>query len=211
MFCSNQKLRILILVGSFLAFVSCSSSDFSGGGGTEKPAKAKDQTPKASPAPSPSPSPVATPPVTTPPKDELFIGGSEVVFHIGDGKLDPSSACYSSVSGQGLEGTTFIFSFDVLADAVATTLSIDYVCGTDIGTNTGMILMNGGVLMPERPIPQGAPSISFGTLTLNRGRYEIVVKSAANPNGNDFDDFLVGKIRIQASKSAIKVGTVTAR
>lgn len=190
-------------------FTGCSSGDFSGSSGASKPAKPAEQSKKPTPSPvvpNPSPLPSSSPPEV---KDDLYIGGSDIVYHIGDGVLDPNSECYSEVTGQGLKGTTFIFGFDVTQSGVQTTISIDKVCGTDISSNSVTMLKDGAGYLPSAAIGRRATSFQFGTLTLVQGHYDIVVKS--DKFQNDYDDFLVGKIHIKANKSAIKPGTVTSQ
>jgi hypothetical protein len=136
------------------------------------------------------------------PSSDVVIGGLGKVFHVGDGQMDPRAGCYFEVSMLSLSGKAFYFSFEVTEDNTQVQISIDKVCGIDYSGNSVMLIRSdsgGAGPLKQLNITPGASMVSLGSMTLNRG------------TPTDFDDFVVGNVRIHADKSSIRVGQVTAQ
>ena len=147
------------------------------------------------------------------PDDDEVIFGRDKVFHIGDGQMSGSS-CRFEITMHGLKGTKYYFEFEVLQENTTVDLNIGKVCGVDYGDTNFISLQQNGQSIDQKPLPIGASSAAFTSKVLGPGKYMLVVESKtgsqqAGANSNDFDDYIVGNIRVKGDKP-IKPGRVGA-
>lgn len=138
--------------------------------------------------------------------------GSNEVFRIGDG-FASSSSCLTELDSFNLSGTTFFFEFSVLNDDTDVDVSIGKVCGIDGVKNTVSLFRDNNPtpinqkVLPSIVVTDSQPLSLFPTFKLKQGTYSIAVASGISIFGNyDYDDFLVGKIRIKANKQVKALG-----
>lgn len=135
--------------------------------------------------------------------------GDDKVFHIGDGKYSDSS-CKHQIDAYALTGTRYFFEFEVTEPATAVDVSINTICGVDYPRVSTSRLVNGATSRPLKVLPVSADRLAIDRLTLEPGRYALVVESGVgqeNPEERDHDDFIIGKIAIKADKK-INAGAV---
>jgi hypothetical protein len=135
--------------------------------------------------------------------------GDGKVFHIGDGKYSESS-CKQRIDAYALTGTRYFFEFEVTQPSTAVDVSINTICGVDYPQVNWSRLVNGATSRPLKVLPVSADRLTVDRLTLDPGRYALVVESGIgqeNPAERDHDDFIVGKIAIKADKK-INAGAV---
>lgn len=143
--------------------------------------------------------------------DREIVFGGDKVFHIGDGRF-PASSCQSQLRAYDLSGTKYSFEFEVLEDNTLVEMDVLTVCGVDYGdSNYIRLLKNGSENVEQELLRVGARRADLDSMTLQKGRYMIQVESGRNTTagveGGDNDDFIVGKVRIRASKN-ISPGSV---
>ncbi len=137
--------------------------------------------------------------------DREVIFGGDKVFHIGDGRF-PASSCQSQLKAYALSGTKYSFNFSVLEDGTRVELDLLTVCGVDYSNSNYLTLIQtSGASLERELIRAGASRADLNTITLNKGQYAITVESTMNNTvgveGGDNDDFIVGGVRIRASKN----------
>lgn len=135
---------------------------------------------------------------------EIVFGGNKV-FHIGDGKF-PASSCQRQLNAYELSGTKYAFEFEVTEDGTTLEMDVLTVCGVDYSdSNYINLVQKGGSNMRRELIRAGVSRAGLRTMTVGKGRYEILVESSRNSSagveGGDNDDFIVGQVRIRASKN----------
>lgn len=135
---------------------------------------------------------------------EIVFGGNKV-FHIGDGKF-PASSCQRQLNAYELSGTKYAFEFEVVEDGTTLEMDVLTVCGVDYSdSNYINLVQKGGSSMRRDLIRAGVSRTGLRTMTVGKGRYEILVESTRNTSagveGGDNDDFIVGQVRIRASKN----------
>lgn len=143
--------------------------------------------------------------------DREIVFGGDKVFHIGDGKFS-ASTCQRQLNAYSLSGTKYSFEFEVLEDATVVQLDVLTVCGVDYSdSNTINLIQSGSTNLETDFIRAGASRTGLNSLSLSKGRYAIMVESTKNTSagvsGGDNDDFIVGQIRVRASKN-ITAGNV---
>lgn len=195
----------------YLTFTSLScSGDRAGFSGSDKKKSPVKEPPAATPMQISVDHVAAQNPIEASASSDIFIGGSEEVFHIGDGHLDPGTACFKEVVGSSLTGTTYIFSFTVTEDGTQTSISVEKICGMDV--NNTLSVSKNGVVFDTKPLFPGMASYNLTPtpVLLDRGLYEIFVISTKQKKlfSHDYDDFLVGKVHVSANKSTIVSGGV---
>ncbi len=137
--------------------------------------------------------------------DREVIFGGDKVFHIGDGRF-PASSCQSQLKAYPLSGTKYSFNFNVLEDGTRVELDLLTVCGVDYSNSNYLSLVqSSGASLARELIRSGVSRSDLNTITLNKGQYAITVESTMNNTvgveGGDNDDFIVGGVRIRASKN----------
>lgn len=216
-----------IIVGTLLA--SCSSGEFAG---SQNAAKKPEKDPKSAPAvatptTSPIPVPKSTPdsdgedkPATEPPSvvtgdgkdtrptESVVFGGDQRFFRLGNGVIDSDTPCYNEVISAKLSGKTFTFSFDVLENSTSVAITIGKLCGLAYSNSSVRLFPTPFVGVPAN-LPVGPKSMSLGTQVLNKGSYMIEIKSGKRLL--DYDDFLVGDIRLTYKAGAVKIGVARAQ
>lgn len=195
-----------VLVGNL---TSCGGANFSGNseGAAQQPPNATPPLQSQPPSPQPTTQPVPT--TTPPPPSKSIEFGADKVFHIGDNNYE-ATTCRKQIQSYNLNGTRYYFTFEVLESQTTAAIRINTVCGVDYGKSNFVAFMkDDGTVLKRQPLPIGASSIDFGTLTLEKGKYAIVVESTVSSNG-DADDFLVGNITVSADKNIVQ-GIVTAQ
>lgn len=142
--------------------------------------------------------------------DREIIFGGDKVFHIGDGRF-PASSCQSQLKAYDLSGTKYSFEFDVVEDGTVVEMDVLTVCGVDYSdSNYLRLVKNGSENLEQERLVAGRLRADLKNMTLQKGRYMIQVESTLNTRvaveGGDNDDFIVGKVRIRASKKVIAGG-----
>jgi hypothetical protein len=137
--------------------------------------------------------------------DREIVFGGDKVFHIGDGRY-PASSCQRQINSYALSGTKYFFEFEVLEDSTLVDIDILTVCGVDYSDSNAVNLVgSGSQSLDSRFIRAGALTAGLNARTLNKGRYSVLVESKRNTTagveGGDNDDFLVGRVRIRASRN----------
>jgi hypothetical protein len=188
MFSSVRFLTASLFVGLFLT--ACGSgAEFAGN--TSK--KSKD---------GPAPAPTSTTDPVRQPDDKRIEFGVDKVFRIGDNNY-PDSSCKEQLDSYSLSGTRYYFEFEVTEPQTQLGVVINKVCGVDyLVSNTSRLTRDGNMLQMQ-PVLPAAGSISYQGLTVDPGKYALVVESNKNFNKvrtGDHDDFLVGNIVVTANK-----------
>lgn len=149
--------------------------------------------------------------------------GKDEVYRIGDGISGVQSACISEVTSHDLKGRVYYFEFEVLEDAATVDISIGKLCGVDGEGSTKLSLQDSAkaILGQEVTVPTDAsgsratPYLPIGSQKLNKGTYSVVISSmntkgkadqVVDPNADEFDDFVVGKIHIKSDKTVKLLG-----
>lgn len=220
-----QKITVLAIAAGL--FQACGSTNFKGSGDGTQTTREETLQPTAVPAVPQAPSaPVAMTPQNTTTNTVQTIGGiintirnnvdisrtdreivfgGDKVFHIGDGKFS-ASTCQRQLNAYSLSGTKYSFEFEVLEDATVVQMDVLTVCGVDYSDSNTINLMQSGTSNLEKEfIRAGASKTGLNALSLSKGRYAIMVESTKNTSagvsGGDNDDFIVGQVRIRASKN----------
>lgn len=148
-------------------------------------------------------------PMTSQVTDEEVIFGVDKVFHIGDGRY-PDSSCKDQIETYALTGNKYFFEFEILNPQTLVEIKINKICGIDyLLTNSTRIVKDNAVLQPLTLTP-GTNPLKFQGLTLEPGKYAVVVESGLNfteVRAGDHDDFLIGNISVKANKKIVG-GTV---
>jgi hypothetical protein len=168
------------------------------GSGPEFMGKAskKSNTPPSTPAPTTTTDPVRQP------TDKIIQFGVDKVFHIGDNNY-PVSSCKDQIDSYPLSGTRYFFEFEVTEPQTQIGIAMNKLCGVDYMLTNTSRLTRDGVTVQVQPVLPAASSIQYQGLTVEPGRYSLVVESNKNFNkvkSGDFDDFLVGNIVVTANK-----------
>lgn len=191
----------------------------------EEPAKPKAPEGPKAPVTETIPNEIEITPLPKEPEPETIEFGSNEIFRIGDGVASTGSNCSGQVNTHKLSGIKYFFQFEVAEDNTEIDLSIGRICGVDQPVKDTFSLINdqSKVLeLAEKPLQQGVeigpakPWVPYAPFTLKKGIYSVVIASK-NTKGkadkvvdsalDEFDDFLVGNIKIKANKSvkALKV------
>lgn len=217
----------LALLCSVLGLYACSSDNkFEGKTTSASQAKAQsgNETPKPAdgtpvednkiPEPDnhvaaePVPSENATVENTKASEKEIEFGADEV-FHIGDGAFAITTACAKELSTFNLTGVKYFFEFEVAEDDTDVNLTVGKVCGVDIKGDRFSLVDASSKEVKALNLPLDSSGDTkdvwtpFSTVNLAKGVYSVVVSSTKNSKGFgsfDFDDFLIGKINLKASK-----------
>lgn len=152
--------------------------------------------------------------VVQPDATDIIFGGDKV-FHIGDAHFGADSECASEIKSYKLKGTRYFFEFQVLEANTAVDVSVNKICGVDYNLTNNVHLQDSKSDLEQKALPKQITSMGFTTRTLQPGKYIVVVESlragSENPSSpRDFDDFIVGEVRIKADKP-IKPGRVGAK
>jgi len=220
-----QKMTVVAIAASLAH--ACGSANFKGSGGGSQTTREETLQPTAVPSTPQAPVvPAATTPQNTTTNTVQTIGGiintirnnidisrtdreivfgGDKVFHIGDGKFS-ASTCQRQLNAYSLSGTKYSFEFEVLEDATVVQMDVLTVCGVDYSdSNTINLIQSGSTNMEKDFIRAGASKTGLNSLSLSKGRYAVMVESTKNTSagvsGGDNDDFIVGQVRIRASKN----------
>lgn len=199
------------LLSLTLAFsLACQDKKFSGATQTGQAANAEPKDHLQEP----------TPEVPEPTNEIEF--GSDEVFRIGDGNSSAQSACIGEVKSHDLKGTVYYFQFEVLEDDASVDVSIGKFCGVDTAGFTAVALKDEAKQMigNEISVPTDAsaqrenPYAPLSGQKLKKGIYSLVVTSkntqgraekSTDPNVDEYDDFVIGKIQIKSDKTVKQV------
>ena len=137
--------------------------------------------------------------------DREIIFGGDKVFHIGDGQFS-ASTCQRQLSAYSLSGTKYSFEFEVIEDLTVVQLDVLTVCGVDYSdSNFINLVQSDSKTIDKALIRAGVSRAGLNTITLGKGHYAIMVESTRNTtagvDGGDNDDFIVGQVRVRASKN----------
>lgn len=188
----------LLILGTF----GCGAADFAGGSGkkdkviTEEPPQVLQPT---------------DPPFSQQITDQEVMFGSDKVFHIGDNNY-PSSSCKEQIDSYKISGNRYFFEFEVTQPQTTLDIKLNTVCGVDYAGSNNALLVSGSSVLKKIPLATSASNLNFGQITVDQGRYAIVVESLRNfehIRRGDNDDFLVGKIDVKANKKIIAGGVRT--
>ena len=137
-------------------------------------------------------------------ENEINFGERGKIFHIGDGEFSASS-CRLGLIFKEIKGTRFHFYFEVKEDNTDVNIDITHVCGVDYSINELKLLDRDGQEIKKLFLSQGAKEMALPRVTLDAGRYEILVQSPQNPNNNqDRDNFKLGNVKVKANKPVAK-------
>jgi hypothetical protein len=143
-----------------------------------------------------------TPPPVVQPTDKEIRFGVDRVFRIGDDNY-PNSSCKEQVASYQLSGTRYFFEFEVTEPQTLIDISINRVCGVDYMLTNTTRLMKNNMIYQVLPLVKGSDKIQYQALTLDPGKYAVIVESMVNytqVRKGDFDDFVVGDIAVKANK-----------
>lgn len=178
----------LLLIPTFINLSSCGSGAAFTGNAQKKS--------KNVPAPTTTTDPVRQP------TDKRIEFGVDKVFHIGDNNY-PDSSCKEQIDAYPLSGNRYYFEFEVTEPQTQLGIVLNKLCGVDyLITNTSRLIRDGQVLQMQPVLPPSS-SIQYQGLTVEPGRYSLVVESNKNFNKvrtGDHDDFIVGNIVVTANK-----------
>lgn len=141
------------------------------------------------------------PPVTQPTNQEIRFGVDKV-FRIGDDNY-PNSSCKDQVASYPLSGKRYFFEFDVVEPQTMVDISINKVCGIDYVLTNSTRLIKDNQIFQAQPLLRVTDRIQYQSITLEPGKYAVIVESTVNyteVRKGDFDDFVVGDIAIKANK-----------
>lgn len=132
-------------------------------------------------------------------------------YRIGDGAANGTS-CKVKVDPEALAGKRYYFEFEVTRDQTEVAISFGITCGIDFGDTNSIALNRGGTQVYKELLKKNIDGQGMPSQTLSIGKYTIVVESKSNssePNADpvDFDDFLVGELKVTANKP-IKAGKI---
>ncbi len=220
-----EKMTVLAIAAGLVH--ACGSANFKGSGDGSHTTREETLQPTAVPAAPLMPvAPVATTPQNTTTNtvqtiggiintirnnidisrtDREIIFGGDKVFHIGDGNFS-ASTCQRQLNAYSLSGTKYSFEFDVLEDATVVQMDVLTVCGVDYSDSNTINLMQSGSNNLEKDfIRAGVSKTGLSSISLSKGHYAIMVESTKNTSagvtGGDNDDFIVGQVRVRASKN----------
>lgn len=176
------------------------------------------------PPSNPNPNPTLTPPPPTVLNPDF---GLNIEFskpnqnwHLGNNDF-ADTTCKIRVTLNRIDGVRASFNFEVVEDSTVIQSIVVGHCGV-AGTNgndffdgkipvnlqdsaganlvpTTFLRTSGGIIFTDAAL-QGASG-----KVLNRGKYGVVVNTIMNPSNQDLDDFLIGKVRINANKPVRKL------
>ena len=136
------------------------------------------------------------------------------VFRIGDGAATATS-CASQVTPVGVRGKIYYFEFEVTKESTEVAISFGVTCGIDYGDTNFIILKKGAAEVYKQNMTKNVSNQGMPNQVLGVGKYTIIVESRSGTteavgNPSDFDDFLVGELKVKASKP-IKAGLIGAQ
>ncbi len=154
--------------------------------------------------------------------------GASEIFRIGDGFASTTSACVGQVNTYKLSGTKYRFQFSVENDNTSVELSIGRICGVDQVDKDTFSLINEdskAIVLAEIPLKKQTefspdkPWAPYPKFVLGKGQYSVVIQSKnilgkvvppgtpLDPSKDEYDDFLVGNIKLKASNkvSIVKI------
>jgi hypothetical protein len=160
-------------------------------------------TPTSMPTMTPTPSPSPTDADGMPSTEITF--GNDVVYHLGDGDFSNSS-CIKEIKEYPVVGSKFYFEFEVLDDDTVIDIEVEKVCGVDYAeSNVIYVLSPDQYALARTTLLKSDKSKSIKQLKLKAGLHAFTAFSMKNSNyQNDRDDFVVGQIKVKASKPVIK-------
>ena len=146
--------------------------------------------------------------------DNEVTTGPGKVFRIGDGAASATS-CAAQVTPVGVRGKIYYFEFQVTKEATDVAISFGVTCGIDYSDTNFIILKKGAAEIYKQNMSKNVSNQGMPNQSLGVGKYTIIVESRTgtnDPAGNptDFDDFLVGELKVKASKP-IKAGLIGAQ
>jgi hypothetical protein len=146
--------------------------------------------------------------------DTDIIFGGKKVFHVGDANFSFDSECALQIKAYRLKGTRYFFEFQILEPNTAVDIAVNKICGIDYNLTNTIHLQDATTDLDQKALAKQISDVKFDRKMLQPGKYMVVVESKMageqNPSApNDFDDFIVGKVHIQADKP-IKPGRVGA-
>lgn len=155
--------------------------------------------------------PLANPDITVVTPNHIIFGDHSV-YHIGDGNASGTS-CPEEVLQVPVVGSRFYFQFEVLTDNTIVNISIGKICGVDLSLSNFISIgtLSQGLLGQTRLTPAASRMGYISPLvqkTFAKGQYWLVIDSTAKKiesdnaavTMGDKDDFLVGKIHINANQ-----------
>jgi hypothetical protein len=142
------------------------------------------------------------------------------VWHIGDNNYS-DTACKIRIATNRIDGMQFNFNFYVQNDN--TRMNIDlYHCGVDdhfanrhpvtvIGYNGNQeVVVKPAVTMPSSENLLFLSRLNVAQqVVLNKGWYKLRVDTTVNPQNNDYDDFVIGKVKLTNVSGPVTRGEVT--
>jgi len=132
-------------------------------------------------------------------------------FRIGDGDASGTS-CAEQVIPVGVVGKIYYFEFEVTKESTEVSISFGVTCGIDYSDTNFIILKKGATEIHKKTMTKDVSNQGIPTQVLDIGKYTILVESrngTKDQGGNplDFDDFLVGELKVKANKP-IKAGLI---
>ncbi len=136
------------------------------------------------------------------------------VFRIGDGEASGTS-CAAQVTPVGVRGKIYYFEFEVTKESTEVAITFGVTCGVDYGDSNFIVLKKGAAEVYKQNMTKNVSNQGMPKQVLATGKYTIIVESRSGTaetfgNPNDFDDFLVGELKVKANKP-IKAGKIGAQ
>jgi len=135
--------------------------------------------------------------------------GVDKVFHIGDNNY-PDSSCKEQIDSYQINGNRYFFEFEVTEPQTQLNIAVNKLCGIDYLLSNSTRFAREGTVLQVQPLLPTSGSIIYQGLTVEPGRYSVIVESTKNFNkvrSGDFDDFIVGNVIVNANKP-IRNGSV---
>lgn len=149
-------------------------------------------------------------PVDAPVHEKLV--GEQDDFHLGD-ILDPNNAGASSMASdcQGVErqiikhsGTQITIPFEISTAGTRVAITLEEICGVTLSGNSASIRKeNSTVSEVSNIFGYNSRELVLDGLTVQTGRYVLVLSSTTEKQSSNYDDFIVGRIRLISSNTVV--------
>lgn len=136
--------------------------------------------------------------------------GSNETYRLGDGDATDTS-CATDLGGLSTAGTAFQFTIEVMNDNTDLDIRFEDICGVDFSNNL-VSLSRDNTIIALDALPPLTEVREYQFDDVPAGIYMIRVEAGAKFQGPDvdLDDFIVGKLLINANQDVRKIGVPAA-
>lgn len=142
---------------------------------------------------------------------DSVVFGDSTVYRVGDGEVKGTS-CIGDVEAYELSGKAYNFAFEVREDDTTLQIKIETLCGVDVNDYNLVFIDSSMGQLQKATLEAAQSNVVMQAIKLNSGTYSLGVQSTKIKKGKykgHFDDFIVGKIFVNANKKIIP-GEITA-